>query len=165
MNPADPLAELRGIHLPNEISNWPPAIGWWILSLLAVVTFIGMAYWFMRWYKSNAYRRAALKELKNLERQFQQSSASELSGTDFQKTLVELLKRTTLTVSPRTKVARLSGNDWLTFLDESASMQDFNTTLGQHLVNDRFSAEPANLDVASAELLIRISREWIKKHR
>jgi Tfp pilus assembly protein PilO len=165
VNPADPLAELRDIHLPAEIGAWPPALGWWVLSLLLVISVLSAIYLFINWYKKTAYRRAALKELRQLEQKFQHSSASEFSATDFQQALVELLKRTTLTAFPRTEVAGLTGESWLLSLDETANIQAFNSDLGRRLVMDRFSAEPPQLDVESAESLIRISREWIKKHR
>jgi len=165
MNPTDPLAELRDIHLPTEIGTWPPALGWWALSLLAIISLLSAIYFFIRWYKKTAYRRVALKELRQLEKKFQHSSASEFSATDFQQALVELLKRTTLTAFPRTEVAGLTGENWLLCLDETANIQAFSSDLGRRLVMDRFSAEPPQLDVKSAESLIRISREWIKKHR
>ncbi len=165
MNPTDPLAELRDIHLPTEFGTWPPALGWWVLSLLAIISLLSAIYFFIRWYKKTAYRRVALKELRQLEKRFQHSSASEFSATDFQQALVELLKRTTLTAFPRTEVAGLTGENWLLCLDETANIQAFSSDLGRRLVMDRFSAEPPQLDVKSAESLIRISREWIKKHR
>lgn len=165
MNSTDPLAELRDIHLPAEVGAWPPALGWWVLSALAIISLISATYLLIRWYKETAYRRVALKELRQLEHKFQHSSASEFTATDFQQALVGLLKRTTLTAFPRTDVAGLTGESWLLSLDKTANIQAFNSDLGRRLVMDRFSAEPPQLDVESAESLIRISREWIKKHR
>lgn len=165
MNPSDPLSELRGLHLPNEIGNWPPALGWWLLTLLSLILIVGGTVLLIRRIRKNAYRRAALKELALLEQQFQSASASEFSSSAFQRALVELLKRTSLTAFPRTAVAGLSGEPWLISLDESANMQDFNSELGQHLVVGRFSEHPPTLDVECAASLLRISRMWIKKHR
>ena len=165
MNPSDPLAELKGIHLPAEIGNWPPALGWWLLAFLILISVTASIYYLVRWIKKNAYRRVALKELALLEQRFQGGGVCEFSTSTFQQTLVELLKRTSLTAFPRTDVAGLTGKNWLISLDESANIQAFNTELGQHLVLDRFSENPPDLDEESAESLIRISRNWIKKHR
>ena len=38
---ADPLAQLRDIHLPGPVESWPPAIGWWIL--LAIILLLVLA--------------------------------------------------------------------------------------------------------------------------
>ena len=165
MNPSDPLAELKGIHLPAEIGSWPPAPGWYLLALLLLVSVTSGIYYLIRWIKKNAYRRAALKELALLEQQFQNGDARDFNTSAFQQTLIELLKRTSLTAFPRTDVASLTGKNWLMSLDGSANMHEFNSDLGQRLVLDHFSENPPNLDVESAESLIRISRDWIKKHR
>ncbi|MEC7549612.1 MAG: DUF4381 domain-containing protein, partial [Pseudomonadota bacterium] len=37
MDSEELLAQLADIHLPAEISFWPPAFGWWILALLLLV--------------------------------------------------------------------------------------------------------------------------------
>ena len=37
MNEQDPLANLRDIYLPEPITAWPPAIGWWALILLGLL--------------------------------------------------------------------------------------------------------------------------------
>ena len=36
MDSEELLEQLADIHLPTEISYWPPAPGWWILSILVV---------------------------------------------------------------------------------------------------------------------------------
>ena len=37
MDSEELLEQLADIHLPTEISYWPPAPGWWILSILVVI--------------------------------------------------------------------------------------------------------------------------------
>jgi hypothetical protein len=37
MNPTDPLAQLRDIHLPEAVSWWPLAIGWWLVAIVCIL--------------------------------------------------------------------------------------------------------------------------------
>ena len=51
----DPLSELRDIHLPDPVSWWPPAPGWWIavgigFGLLAAA---GIGFGLERWLGSS----------------------------------------------------------------------------------------------------------------
>ena len=53
MDSEDLLAQLADIHLPEPVSFWPPAIGWWILAALALVLLI------ILFRKFASYRRSA----------------------------------------------------------------------------------------------------------
>ncbi|WP_315982906.1 DUF4381 domain-containing protein [Aliamphritea spongicola] len=66
---ADPLAELRDIHLPEAVGYWPVAPGWWLL-LASVLVLAGLIVWTVRRYRHNAYRRAAAKELDKVYQQY-----------------------------------------------------------------------------------------------
>ena len=49
-NQGDPLAELRDIHLPEAVSLWPLAPGWWLLlALIAAVLGLSIAVWLRRY--------------------------------------------------------------------------------------------------------------------
>ena len=50
---ADPLAELRDIHLPEAVGYWPLAPGWWLLLVSALVL-AGLIVWTVRRYRRNA---------------------------------------------------------------------------------------------------------------
>ncbi|MGB5726303.1 MAG: DUF4381 domain-containing protein, partial [Thiogranum sp.] len=54
MNPGSELP-LRDIHLPDPLSWWPPAPGWWLLlTLLVAIALLGG-------YLLHRYRRNALQ--------------------------------------------------------------------------------------------------------
>ena len=40
--------QLRDIHLPEAVSWWPLAIGWWVLGFLAIIAIAVLAYIVLR---------------------------------------------------------------------------------------------------------------------
>ena len=64
--PADALANLRDVRLPEAVSWWPLAPGWWALAaLLAIGAGVALALLARR---RRSARRAALLELERLRR-------------------------------------------------------------------------------------------------
>ncbi|MEO8327154.1 MAG: DUF4381 domain-containing protein, partial [Nitrospirota bacterium] len=59
---SSPLQELRDVHLPDPISLWPPAPGWWITFGLVMMG--GMVFlWILRNRRRTQARRLAMNEL------------------------------------------------------------------------------------------------------
>ncbi len=114
MNGADPLAQLRDVHLPEAISAWPPAIGWWILAAL-LFTGIGFA---IRYAWHRHQRRAFLREarlrLQAMPLQQGHSPAQQLQRAN------DLLKRCAMQTYPQRDIASLHGEDWLDFLNATS---------------------------------------------
>ena len=134
--------QMHDIVLPDPISWWPLAPGWWVILLLltlAMVWIITAAY--RRW-KKNAYRRAALRELKNI------------SPAD----IPALVKRVSLSIYPREQIATLSGEAWLEFLDQSGNTQDFTQGPGRHLLELSYNPHAKNIPIAD---LTQVIRQWV----
>lgn len=103
------LSGLRDIHLPIEPSWWPPAMGWWLLAL-GLILGMCIAYLFFRsWYNSPC--QYALRELRTL---FRDSEGSVQTA----RQLSVLLKRIVLLLYPRSPVATLTDEAWITFLTD-----------------------------------------------
>ena len=154
MNTVDPLAQLRDIHLPEPISWWPPAPGWWIVSLVTLASIITIVLFVKNRWLRNRYRRAAIRELGNLQNNPQDSPQTLLE-------ISTLLRRVALQTYGRENVAPLSGDKWLTFLDRTGK-------------TDQFSQGPAKVigcalykssADADTEQVIPIIHKWIKEHR
>ncbi len=145
--PPDPLSALRPIHSPPPVSWWPPAPGWWILAAAVLL----LLAWLVRWYLRGRMRRAALRELEELEKN------STLSDRDFAAAVSLILKRYALHCFPRQEVASLSGREWLEFLDSTASHKGFVSGPGSVLASV-YSPE-CRVDRKG---LVTLARRWIK---
>lgn len=108
---ADPLAQLRGLHLPEPVGFWPPAPGWWAISGLLVLAAVTAA-WARRRRRASLGARA-LRELRRIE----QSRAPDLQS--LATSLAQLLRRVALERFGTAMVAKLSGESWERFLRET----------------------------------------------
>jgi hypothetical protein len=113
MNPQDPLAQLRDIHLPDPVGWWPPAPGWWLLPILVIGAIVSGIRWALRRHRALAFRRQALLELE------QAFGLRETDGDDlaFLRAANAILKRAALQSYPRAELASLHGEAWARFLD------------------------------------------------
>lgn len=99
----DNLPELRDIHLPDGVSAFPPAYGWYIIiaSLICVI----IAFHFYHIWRLHSQKLYAQKIIKNLDYNNIIQSAIQIS---------ELLRRICIYRYP--EAVSLSGNEWLQFL-------------------------------------------------
>ncbi len=156
MNPATQSAlQLRDIHLPAEPGLWPPAPGWWILAALLLVLLSWAAWFALRRYRLHRQRQRILAVLSELE----QKTANNATPEKIAQISI-LLRRLALMRYPRRQVAALTGNDWLSFLDESGGYGRFIHGPGQVLASGPYqSALPTDLDTVALGSLVR---SWVK---
>lgn len=148
---------LRDIHLPNPISWWPPAPGWWALLILCLL--IAFSVWLFRKIKeSRSVRVAAFKELQIISADFTQKGDTH----QLVKSLSVLLRRICLSYFPRSDVAGLTGERWLTFLDNCLDWgkvsERFSQGAGRILITAPYQPH-ATFD---GEKLLNLCRHWIK---
>ena len=116
MNQADPLAQLRDIHLPDPISWWPLAPGWWLLIIITVIGLVIAGRLLVNRYMERSYRRQALAQLK------------QLNHDNCQQQLVavfELLRQVAMSAYPQSNFASLAPDDFVYFLQNSCSKSLF----------------------------------------
>lgn len=69
MDPIDPSQiPLRDIHLPDAISWWPLASGWWLILVFLIVCAL-LVWFYLRRDKTN-HQRLLLQSLQNIEDDF-----------------------------------------------------------------------------------------------
>lgn len=163
MQSSDPASlPLRDIHLPDAISWWPLAPGWWI-SLLLVIILITLIVYFVRRYRNHKLSALYLanKELEQIKNNFDANQ----NKIVLVKALSELIRRVSISVFQRQETAGLTGEEWLTFLDRYTENNAFNNGIGRVLIEAPYQANP---DFNSNELLELIS-SWLdavkKRHK
>ena len=118
----NPLDQLPPLHLPDPISFWPPAIGWWVLAVLLVLTVIFFVYYFIKRKHKNRLKKAAVCELDLLWQSYKKDN-------DAEKYVVaanRLLKQFVLQQYPHKNFHTLSGDQWLIGLAELSPKSNFN---------------------------------------
>lgn len=159
---ANALEGLADIVVPAPVPWTPQTWGWAVLAVIAA----GLAGWSLSFLRrrrlANRYRAEALAALDDLS----------AAVTDIDRrapalvTVSELLKRTALTAFPRDEVARLSGEEWVAFLNRHAPSGLAPSAVA--LLNDLEYRGPQALRAmapSDAAAVIDAARAWIKGHR
>ena len=146
---------LRDLHLPAEVGWWPLAPGWWFLLAMAAAGVCWLLYRaFLNW-RSNRARRAALRQLDVIARDFAQDN----NLTALAKQLSELLRRAVLAYAPRTEVAGLTGESWLQWLDRGLDSSLFADGPGRCI----HSLPYQNLETAAADVDVDALIDAVKR--
>lgn len=138
----DQLAEVPDMP---PVSMMPQTQGWIVVAAIAVMGLILALRRVLRWRRATAYRRAALRALDH-------------AGDD-PVAISAILKRAALVVYPRDRVAPLSGDDWLRFLDATGGETGFLTGPGRVLAEAAYRSGGAGADPA----LTTLARRWLRR--
>ncbi len=141
-------AKLADIHLPDAITFWPVAPGWWLLLGSIIIFLLLLIYLIKRKPAIPAptgkeLKSQAMKELQaireNYESQLAAKNATQTIEQTAHKTVKKLsifLRRYALSLNQRDNVASLTDEQWLTLLDkmnEQGSKADSESTpFSQH---------------------------------
>lgn len=139
---------LRDIHLPDPISGWPPAIGWWLLLTLLVLLGIGLALWLKNRRREAPVKRA-LRQLTDIEN-------ADLGAREKLQALSGLMKRVALSLDSREAVAGISGQDWLAWLALRTGDIRFEQPLGRRLIEAPYRPQ---VDAATLDELLMLCRD------
>lgn len=154
------LAEMRDLHEPEPVGAWPPAPGWWLVTLILLGLLVFLYVKAVRHNRKRAYRREALHQLM-LAREGYRTSGD---GSRYAQDILEIIKRTALTAYPSDsqRIAGLHGNAWLNFLDSTCPICKFDSEEGRGLVAAAYSsaADPSVLQHCHVQ-----ARLWIAGHR
>lgn len=161
MNPGVDFSQLplRDIHLPGEVSWWPPAPGWWLLLLLglAVLAFAGLRHYRYR------RQRAALRTIAGIATRLE-------NGDEPVHCLQELsavLRRFVMTIAAPAdtqSVPGLTGARWLEYLDRHWSGGSFRHGAGRMLLDAPY-APTHSVSREQALALMQLCTDWVREQR
>jgi hypothetical protein len=138
-------------------------VGFYVLLALMLALGVWVAFLWRRRQMARFYRRAAIAELDAIARELEKKGGRHVLAAR----LPELLKRVALHVEPRAEVAALTGQGWLTLLDRMYGGNGFVKGPGRLLPRLAYGTPTFISSVPRADIdaLVRLSREWILKHR
>jgi len=179
MHPVTPsLAEslpLRDIHLPEPISWWPLAPGWWLV-LAGIIFIVGLYFIVKKIRYSRRLKRASRDEFESIKNQY----LNDKNENKLVKQLSIFLRRACISFYPRHDTAGLTGENWLNFLDgtlanarkqssqttgvNSASFNsaNFNSDVGKVLLTAPYLPEDSSNAHINADALLELCERWLK---
>lgn len=120
-NTSHPLS-LQSIQLPEPPSFWPLAWGWWsLIATVCIALMVTITLW--KWHKKRMRAKKAALALLNLEKNTISPSGA-----------MEIVRQAALSYYPRSRVAHLSGEEWLRFLDSQLTNNSFATNQADWIV-------------------------------
>jgi hypothetical protein len=140
------LDRLHDLALPPEVPWWPLAPGWYGVIAIGLAAASWLAFRAWKHWRSNAYRRAALQELKSL---------------DTPVAIAELLRRTALAIAPRPVIAELTGPAWPDWLTAQCP-EPMPEIVRAQLTAGIYQTPSANPDLAPFKTY---ATRWIGTHR
>ncbi len=145
------LQHLVGLKMPEAVSWWPLALGWYLLALILLVVLLFFAYKKRQSYLRNQYRREALKRLELLT--IEQASQ-----------LFSLLKQTLLQASIKA-VELSSEQQCLALIEQGVNQPLFNQSEQAMLLKLAYQNPKQGLCSDSEFQVIKVkSLVWLKEH-
>lgn len=129
-------------------SAWPPAVIYWVILAILIVTTILVVYFIQRYIKAHKIINHALSALQ----QQQDNSANFVQ-------LNQLLKGLSLQYYPRAKVASLTGNAWFLFLQQHTAETSEPIYIDNNVFCQRLYQQHSN----SSESEFSAAKQWIKQ--
>lgn len=165
MEAEDPLSQLRDIHLPEPVTFWPPAPGWWVLLVLIL---IGLVFLYRHAIAAMIQRRKLANTLRELDEAYENyeelaafDHKQNQAGLDYLANVNILLNRVALVFYPDTPAGQLTGSAWLSFLDQHGNTTDFSTGAGT-LLADGIYRRNFDTNNSDAKALHALAKKWIE---
>lgn len=144
---------LKDIHLPDVSLWWPPAPGWWVILISAVLIILFMPK-FLRWLRWKPVKKLSLRELDRIRDKLNngesdQSVAQEISI---------LLRRTVISYSGRAVGASTTGESWVEQLKQLTGEECFTAEQNEWLKIGQYQPSVR----CEMQTMLQSCENWIK---
>ena len=143
------ISDLNDIHLPEQVSWWPMAIGWWFIVAISVLVIIATIYYCRYWLNTGRFKKTALQELEAII-----DTAED--DHDYLRLCSSIIRRLSITLDKDNRAVNAHGRQWQQLL--STYMPESQATL---LAVSRYQKKIA-LDRTQ---LAQACRQWIKAYK
>lgn len=160
MDSEELLAQLADIHLPQPVSYWPPAIGWWILAAIALVLLVIL---FRKLANSRRQQKICQYALAELQRCYDNyshadSAAADQSKLDYVNQFNTVVRRVALVHYPQANAASLDGASWVDFIRQKGESSLMTDDIATALQYGRFQTK-CDVDVDAMQ---SFGQQWIE---
>jgi hypothetical protein len=152
-DPTEMVLALREIHLPAPVSAWPLSPqAWVVLSILAAL--LGLSIWYL--WQRHRKSDPVLMALYQLDRSYVQWKQSGSTSLYLEQSGVTL-KRLALQFAGRGTIARLSGQQWVEWMNDHTD-QPLPESVQSALHSERYKKLP-NTDISQLHRALSV---WVK---
>ena len=148
------LGDFVEVVSPAAINWWPQTAGWWWLGAALAGFALHRSWRILRHWYRNRYRREAAARLQQL--------AATTAGDTLVADINRLLKLTALVAYSREHVARLSGEEWVNFLNRQCTAPTFSTEQGELLALAAYTGH--TIEANTGQQLLAASLAWVREH-
>lgn len=155
-----PLDQLRDIHGPDPVGWWPPAPGWWLAAIgaLLLLWLVVAGLRFVSRYPLFTWHHDARRRLLGLRHALGAEPPAEVAAR-----LSELLRRVAMARIGRDSCAGLAGNDWLQWLAEHDPEGFDWRGVGRPLIELPYAPPGTTADAAHLRRLIDAAIPWTRR--
>jgi hypothetical protein len=167
MDSEELLAQLADIHLPEPVSFWPPAPGWWVLAILLLLLILWTS---RKSFIASRRRKIKARALAELQKCYDNyanhtadiSASNEANESDRQKLRYvnetnSVLKRVALVHFPDSAVAGLGGPEWVSFIRNTGESGLLTAEITEAISHGRFQTT-LEIDV---DTMNNFAAQWI----
>lgn len=149
---------LRDIHDLDAIPWWPLATGWWwVIGLIVLVSLLaGVRYWIRYSGIIPGWRGDARRQLRELKKALHHDDPRDVAGR-----LSVLLRRIAMARSDRRQAAGLSGDRWLTWLEQNDSTGFSWTQAGRALLQAPYMPPDMSIQREEVMQLVVAATHWV----